>query len=109
MSALADVPSMANDEWRERLKTAIEDSGKSARALSLASGNGEGYVHSVLKGKDPTIERLMAVCDAIPVSATYVLYGVDVTPEDAELLRTMKESPEARAAVLTLLRAHRPA
>lgn len=97
---------MTNDAWRGRLKQALDASGKSGRSVSIAAGAGAGYVHSILvEGKDPTIERLMAVCQQIPVSLPWVLYGVEVTPEDLELLSTMKESPEARDAVITLLRA----
>lgn len=99
---------MADQAWRERLGDALKVSGKSKRAVSLSSGNGPGYVHSILvEGKDPTIENLMAVCQAIPVSLAYVLYGFDITPEDADLLAAMKESEATRAAVLTLLRSSR--
>lgn len=96
---------MENTAWRIRLEAAIEAAGKSKRAVSIASKLGPGYVHSILReGKDPTIEKLMAVCDAIPVSLAHVLYGFDITPEDADLLAAMKESQETRSAVLTLIR-----
>jgi len=105
ITAFADNPAMSDEAWRERLRAGLAASGKSMRAVSLATGNGQGYVSSILtEGKDPTIENLMAVCDAIPVSLAYVLYGFDITPEDADLLAAMKESPETRDAVLTLLR-----
>lgn len=97
---------MADDAWRERLQKAVTESGKSKRSISLASGNGQGYLHSILaEDKDPTIENLMSVCDAIPVSLAYILYGFEITPEDTDLLAALKESPETRDAVLTLIRA----
>lgn len=75
------------------------------RAVSLAAGCGPGYVHSILsEGKDPTVEKLMAVCEVIPVSFAHIIYGFEITQEDADLLAAMKRAPEAREAVLTLLR-----
>lgn len=105
MSSLVDAVAMENDAWRERLRVALKTSGMSDRKVSLAAGFGAGYVHSIMvEGKDPTIEKLMAICEQIEVSVPYVLYGVDVTPEDLDLLTIMKQSPEKRDAVLTLLR-----
>lgn len=95
---------MENDAWRERLGAALKASGKSNRKVSLDAGFGPGYIHSIMaEGKDPTIEKLMTICEQIPVSVPYILYGVDVTPEDLDLLTIMKQSPEKRDAVLTLL------
>ncbi|WP_097071600.1 helix-turn-helix domain-containing protein [Rhodobacter maris] len=93
------------EPWRTRLREAIEASGKSQRAISLESGCGAGYLNAVFKeGKDPTVNKLLAICAAIPVSATWVLYGANVTDEDLELLEIMQASPRAREAVLTLLK-----
>jgi lambda repressor-like predicted transcriptional regulator len=95
---------MSDDLWRARLAEAIQVSGKSARAVSTEAGLGVGYVHSILKeGKDPTIERLVAVCDAIPVSLIYVLYGVDAEPDDIEILKLLQENPSARRGILAIL------
>lgn len=96
---------MKNAPWRERLQEAVDKHDMSKRAISLAAKAGAGYVHSILsEGKDPTVEKLMAVCDVIGVSPTYILYGVDVSAEDAELLAAMRADPSTRDAVLSLLR-----
>lgn len=96
---------MKNIKWRERLLKALEESGKSKRAVSLSSGNGPGYLHSILKdGKDPTIENLLSICDALGVSPIYVLYGFDVGREETELLVALKDNPSKRRAILSLLR-----
>lgn len=95
---------MKDDAWRTRLAGAIQDSGKSARAVSMAAGAGPGYVHSILKeGKDPTVEKLMAVCAAIPVSVIYVLYGVEAAPADVAILKALQENPAARDGILAIL------
>jgi len=96
--------------WRNRLTKAVEDSGKSKRSISLASGNGPGYLHSILKdGKDPTIENLLSICENIGVSAVYVLYGYDVGKEEEELLEALRANPSKRSAILSLLQDVSPA
>lgn len=55
---------MGNDDWRARLQKAIDDSGMSYRAVSLAANKGPGYIHSILnEGKYPSVVNLIAVCD----------------------------------------------
>jgi transcriptional regulator with XRE-family HTH domain len=106
LSEIKDIPLMREMQWRKRLAFAVEASGKSKREISLAAGLGAGYVHSILsEGKDPTIERLLKVCEATGVSLTHVIYGFNVSPEDEEFLRLISEAPEQeRLAVLALLR-----
>lgn len=97
-----DLP--AGNTWRERLDAAIEKSGKSARAVSIESGNGPGYVHSILReGKDPSVDNLESVCNAVPTSLIFVLFGFDVEPEDEEIIRAVKDAGK-RAAILSLLK-----
>ena len=102
---MADTAAMSNDAWRDRLKAALNASGRSMRSVSLDAGLGSGYLHSVLvEGKDPTIGRLLDVCSAIGASPSFILYGVDLMPEDAEIIEAMHASPDARAAIVALLR-----
>jgi hypothetical protein len=96
---------MKTDGWRDRLSASLIEKKRSKRSVSLQSGNAEGYVHSILvEGKEPTVDRLSQVCDALGVSLSFILYGLDVTPEDEEILSAIQESPAKRDAVLTLLR-----
>jgi len=104
-SSIEDEFIMENTEWRDRLAQAIKTSGKSKRAVSLESGNGPGYVHSIIsEGKDPTISNLIAVCDAVPVSIISILHGTDISAEDAELLRILKTDPEKLIAIQRLIK-----
>lgn len=103
-SSIEDNAAMQNDDWRARLTATLKEKNLSKREVSLNSGNGQGYVHSILsEGKEPTIKNLEAVCAALNVSLSYILYGFDVTPEDEGILAAMHESPEKRDAVITLL------
>lgn len=83
---------------------AFIDSGKSKREVSLAAGKGPGYLHSILKeGKDPGIENLIAICEKIDVSVIYVLYGMRITPQEEQLLTAIRDNPEKRKAIFSLL------
>lgn len=102
---------MKNDGWRARLRKAVDASEKSQRDISLKAGMGAGYVNSLFRdGKDPTIDNLMKVCEAVGVSLSYVLYGVQMSQETEEFLRLVQEAPEGeRDALLKLLRERRRA
>lgn len=106
MAALEDIRAMIDDAWRERLKIALEASGRSMRDVSIKAGKGKGYLHSILgEMKDPTIDYLIAVCNELGVSVSYILYGLDVTGEQEEILRLLREaSPAAREGILQILR-----
>lgn len=95
---------MADEEWRDRLRIAFENSGKSKRSVSLASKNGPGYLHSILsEGKEPTVGNLIALCKQLDVSAAYILHGFEVTPAEEGLLKAIKENPSKSGAIFSLL------
>ncbi|MEV8468812.1 hypothetical protein AB0T83_18815 [Fluviibacterium sp. DFM31] len=95
---------MFESTWKARLEAAIKASGKSARAVSLASGSSPGYVSGILtEGKEPSIGKFLAICTAIPASPLHVLFGISAEPEDETILRALQESPEVRAAILALI------
>lgn len=97
---------MLNEDWKSRLATSIEDSGKSKRQVALDSGNGAGYVHSILsEGKDPTITKLIAVCRAVPVSPLYIIHGINVTPLQEAIITALDENPHKAESILSLLSA----
>ncbi|MEH3111531.1 MAG: helix-turn-helix transcriptional regulator [Agrobacterium cavarae] len=96
---------MENTDWRARLRDAMERRGMSAREVSLAAGKGQGYLHSILKeGKDPTVDNLVAVCKVLDVTLAEIIYGIEMSPETAEILSLLEGSPEARDGVLKILR-----
>lgn len=95
---------MLSEGWRIRLEEAARASGKSANAISAAAGLAPNYLHGVLKqGKEPTVERLLRLCEAIPASPIYILHGHDVQPEDEKILRLLRDNPRARAGILAIL------
>lgn len=105
MTGAVEILSPVRDDWKQRLRSAIDATGKSDRALSMAAGKAPGYIHSIfVEDKDPSISNLIALCDVIGVSLSQVLYGVEISPETEEILALLEASPESRAAILALLR-----
>ena len=95
-----------SEDWRVRLAQKIEESGKSMRAISIASGRAAGYVFSIMKEKkNPRAEALAEICAEAGTSVSYVLYGIDISAEEEFLKLFSQASPDMRAAILTLLRA----
>lgn len=97
---------MGQDGWRDRLEASITQAGTTMNAVSVRAGLAPNYVYDLLRrSKEPTLARFMKVCDAVPVSAAYILYGVDVLPEDEQILDLLHRHPSARANILALLKA----
>lgn len=100
--------SMISDEWRNRLKQAIARDGRSLRAISAASGNGQNFLQQVFKDeKDPGFSRMARVLDELGAGAMlYVISGNEMTNEDAEMLRIVLSLPRSvREEALDLFRA----
>lgn len=105
LSALGDTATMKASDWRARLQSALNASGKSAREVSIAAGRGPGYVHSLLKeGKDPTIDNLIAICEVLNISVSQLIYGFALSRETEEILALLEGSPNAREGILKILR-----
>lgn len=94
-------------KWRERLVEAIAADGRPHRAISLAAGLGANYVSQlVTEGRGPTAASLIKLLNTLKVSPTYIITGVEVTPEHDEFLSVlMSLSAERRAKLLDFLRA----
>lgn len=110
VSVIADIPGMSETSWKARLASGIKAKGKNPREVSIAAGKGPGYVHSILKeGKDPTIQNLLAVCEAADLSLTWVLFGFDISRETEEIVRELEASPPTRReGLLQFLRSATP-
>lgn len=93
------------ESWRDRLRIAVEQSGKSQRAISKAAGMGAGYINSLLsEGKTPTIDNAIAICEQLNISLSYLLYGFEMNPKTEEVLRLLEAHPGARDGILQILR-----
>ena len=108
---------MSND-WRERLKQAIKDDGRSLRAISAAADKvGENYLQQMLKDeKDPGFSRLSRVLAELgPAATVFVTSGVRLDepatiPRERmlETLMRMEGVTERRAELAMLALAAEP-
>lgn len=97
---------MKQDTWRERLEAEIIAQGRSLRSVSEKAGLGANYVYSILReGKEPSIERLLEICNVLDVSMSKILKGIEITPAEEEYLELLQSAPEElRQNVLGILR-----
>jgi transcriptional regulator with XRE-family HTH domain len=98
---------MDTSGWRDRLRREIEAQKRTLRSVSMKAGLGESYVSGILNEmKDPSVERLAAVCNELHVSLSAILFGTTDTPEQEEFLNLLQRAPDpVRESVLHLLRA----
>lgn len=93
------------DEMRNRLQEALDNKRMSMRAASLEAGLSETALHGIVKlGRDPGVSNLVKVCDVLDVTLGWIMYGQDLTPENAEVLQLLQDNPSKRDAILALLR-----
>lgn len=94
-------------EWLARLKKAIEVDGRSMRAISLAAGLGANYLSEVIRnGKEPGVEKMMRICEAMNVSFTSIVTGVELDADAESYLRMLANlSPSERRSLDDLARA----
>lgn len=97
--------------WKDRLAKAIDDDGRSMRAISLKAGTGPNYLSEVFsKDKVPGVDKLLKLSAELNVSATFILTGSEVSPESEEMLSILAAlPPEERATMLSLARQLRAA
>lgn len=96
---------MTEQAWRDRLDAAIQRDGRKYRAVSRAAGLNDAYVWELFnKGKEPGIGPLQAICDVLGVSVSFILEGIELTPESERLLRSFaRMTPEQQIAFLAYL------
>lgn len=82
------------ENWLDRLINVVEASGRSMRDISLSAGFGHAYLREVIElGKEPRLGSLMAICAELEVHPSYILTGIDLSPEAEEVARLMARLP----------------
>ena len=100
------MKNLRDSAWLARLDAALKAKGVSHRAASIGAKLGPGVVNSWFKeGKDPGMSSLTAVCEAAGVSLAYVLFGFEISPQTAELVRLLEENPDRRDGMLKVIQA----
>lgn len=68
------MKALPNNDWRKKLREAVEKSGRSKRDISIKAGLGHGYIHELLTtAKVPNIDNLSAVAAQLNVSVMELL------------------------------------
>lgn len=77
------------DDWLQRLEKAIQDDGRSMRAISTAAKCGPNFVQQMLRdSKEPGADKLARILDTLGSDAAlYVMTGIHMTEQDREFLR----------------------
>lgn len=104
----AHILRMGTNEWKDRLRNAVEDSGKSRRSISTAAGCSPGYLSEVLseEGPEPTFRNLLAIVDQLSVSLSYIVYGYELSVDEERLLRMFAQlTPDQKDVFLQMAEA----
>lgn len=94
-------------DWLNRLIAAIENDGRSMRAISIAAGCGPNFVQQMVRtGREPGADHLTRILDTLGRDAAlYVMSGIKITEDDLDFLRAMQGlSAESRADALRFFR-----
>lgn len=94
------------NQWKAELQKAIAASGMSMRAISRAIGASPNAVSEIwTANKEPGVDKVLAIIDAIGASRTAILAGYPMTPETEQLIALLSRmSPEAQQSALQFLR-----
>jgi transcriptional regulator with XRE-family HTH domain len=80
--------------WRDRLKEVMKQRGFTQDALAAAIGVTQGSIgHYLRSDRQPTIEMIDDIANALNVSPIWILYGVTNTVEDKEVPVNIKFIP----------------
>lgn len=94
-----------NPGWRQRLIDAIEHSPKTRKDIAIDAGLGRAYLYGVInEGKSPSVENMLKICEALNVSASYIMFGWNISPKQQELLDLAQKHPDQLEALLSILR-----
>jgi hypothetical protein len=92
------------EKMRVRIKQALYDQRLSMRAASLEAGLSGTFVHGIVElGRQPRVDTLARLCDRLGLSLSYVMYGLEVSPELEDVLLLIQSHPEKVNAIRELL------
>lgn len=94
------------NRWKTELRKAIDASGMSMRAISKAIGAGPNAVSEIFTtDKEPGVDKVLAIIDAIGASRAAILVGMPISPETEQMVALLSRmSPAAQQSALQFLR-----
>ncbi len=97
------------ENWKTRLLQAVDNDGRSDRAISLAANLGVNFVNELRNtSKEPSIEKVLRLAAELQLSVSYLFLGRDLSKDDEDLLLVLQSLPaDAKAGLLAVLRANK--
>ena len=97
-------PSFDVEKMRERIVDRLAELRMTQKDLEKAAGLGKGHATNILKrGQMPSVDKLDAISRALEVSIGYLMYGVDLPEDFADVFELMQKNPKKFRALLALL------
>ena len=91
------------EPWRTRLRQALDDRGLDFDEVSEAAGCNREYVSKMLAGRfNPTVARLMKICEAGGIDMAY-LFAEEPTDGDRSVIEKASELSEPDAELVNRL------
>lgn len=89
---------------RQRLDEEVTRQRRSRKEVSTAAGLSEGYLHNILTREQiPTVDKLDAICRSLGVSLPWIMYGVELPADYAEIFQLLEKNPKKFYALLALI------
>ena len=90
------------ENWKTRLLQAVDNDGRSDRAISLAANLGVNFVNELRNtSKEPSIEKVLRLAAELQLSVSYLFLGRDLSKDDEDLLLVLQSLPaDAKAGLL---------
>ena len=95
------------ENWKTRILQAVDNDGRSDRAISLAADLGVNFVNELRNTpKDPSIEKVLKLAAELQLSMAYLFLGRDLSKDDEDLFSVLQALPaDAKVGLLAVLRA----
>lgn len=97
-------------DWKERLKEAIDASGRSMRNISSALKMGPNGVSEIFSSnKEPSVTKVLRIIDELGASRSEIIAGVPLSKDVEDLIRLLNGlNPEQLRLALEVVRQMQP-
>lgn len=91
------------EQWRKRLRQALDDRGLDYDEVSVAADCNAEYVSKMLAGRfNPTVARLMKICEAANIDMAY-LFSEEPSSEDRNVIEKTADLSDQDADLVNRL------
>jgi len=106
MEPIIDATATRETGWRQRLRSCLQQSGKTRAQVCSEAGLNPAYLTQILeqKGATPRIDNLQKLANVLDTSVTYLVDGIDLDKNSREVLALFTAlSEERKGAALIVL------